>query len=147
MSTALDEAALRRDTFTEGPKVRLGDGQIWTFPTPFMCMHTQIGPEGTVHAVGSLSYGRTYLDRLDDMIEAEDDLDRVCVQLELAASLLLRNYALDNRALRRLISIDLDTDPEMWPAIQDVLFGRHVPKPSADGSGAPSGPSASTSAV
>lgn len=142
----LDEKALRRPGFTEGSTVKLGDGQAWTFPKPYLSMHTQVGPDGKLYAGSVFTFGKDYADRLDDYIEAESEFDRLVIQLELAAGLLLRNYDLDNRALRRLISLDMDgdtdKDKEMWPSIQAVLFGRDVPKPSAVGSDTASQPTA-----
>lgn len=140
----LDEKALRRPGFTEGSAVKLGDGQEWTFPKPYLSMYTQIGEGGKLEAGHVFTFGADYADRLDQYIECEDSIEKMFIQLELAGGLLLRNYALDNPALRRILAINMDgqSDPEMWPAIQAVLFGRDVPKPSAVGSMSPSPPTA-----
>jgi hypothetical protein len=140
----LDEKALRKEGFSEGSAVRLGDGQLWTFPKPHLSMFSQVA-DGKIEAGYIFTHGKDYADRLDQYIECEDTFEKMCIQLELASGLLLRNYDLDNKALRRLISIDTDgadVDPEMWPAIQAVLFGRDAPKPSAVGSDSASQPTA-----
>lgn len=140
----LDEKALRRETFSEGPSVRLLDGQLWTFPKPYLSLFSQVGEDGKLAAGTSFTYGADYADRLDELVESEDQFERTCIQIELAAGLLLRNYDLDNKALRRLVAINTDgqPDPEMWPAIQAILFGRDAPKPSAVGSESASPPTA-----
>lgn len=127
----LDEKALRRPGFSEGTAVKLRDGQLWTFPKPYLSMFAQTSEDGKLSAGWAFTYGQDYAARLDECIEAETPFDQNCIQLELATGLLLRNYDLDNKALRRLITIDVgvESDPEMWPAIQAVLFGRDVPKP------------------
>jgi hypothetical protein len=107
-------------------------------------MYTQVGTDGKLAAGHTFTYGADYADRLDQYVECEDSIEKMFIQLELAGGLLLRNYALDNPALRRLLAINCDgqSDPEMWPAIQAILFGRDAPKPSAVGSDSASPPTA-----
>lgn len=140
----LDEKALRRETFSEGTSVKLLDGQEWTFPKPYLSMYPQVGEGGKLEAGTIFTFGADYADRLDELVESEDQFERTCIQMELAAGLLLRNYDIDNKALRRLIAINTDDqfDPDMWPAIQAILFGRDAPKPSAVGSESASPPTA-----
>jgi hypothetical protein len=140
----LDEKALRRETFSEGTSIKLLDGQLWTFPKPYLSMYTQIGEGGKLEAGHVFTYGADYADRLDQYIECEEPIEATMIQLELAGGLLLRNYALDNAALRRILAINMDgtSEPEMWPAIRAILFGRDLPKPSAVGSTSPSQPTA-----
>lgn len=140
----LDEKAMRRESFSEGSAVRLGDGQFWTFPKPYLSMFAQVGEDGKIEAGTAFTFGADYADRLDELVESEDQFEKTCIQVELASALLLRNYDLDNKALRRLIAINTDgqSDPEMWPQIQAILFGRDLPKPSAVGCESASPPTA-----
>ena len=130
----LDEKGLRKPTFSEGTRVRLADGQEWTFPRPRLRIYPRRDPEGKFYAAGGPSYGPDFEDRYDEFMESvatRDDtpecLYRIeCLHLELAAILLLANYELDDRDLRRLLVIEYD-DPESearWEAVNDVLACR-----------------------
>lgn len=131
----LDEKALRRAEFTDGPKVTLGDGQEWTFPTAVMVFYPARDAEGTVRLNGTETYGLDYLDQLEAMFESDDVAERMTIQLRLAVDLLTRNYDLDDRALRRLLPMSMDgSTREMWQALAAVLTGTSAPKPSPDGS-------------
>ncbi|WP_020467731.1 hypothetical protein [Singulisphaera acidiphila] len=130
----LDEKFLRKPEFTAGSTVKLGDGQLWTFPKPYLRMSLARNVDGKLSPVAEYTYGSDYADALDSWIETEDSHERLGKMLVLAGNLLLQNYDLDERSLRRLISIDEHTDPEMWPAINEVLLGRSSPKASAVGS-------------
>ena len=72
-----------------------------------------------------------------DRRDPDDHAGRLAIQFRMAALLLLRNYALTDRDLRRLLVVDAE-DPDCrdrWARINQVLTGR-PPKPSADGSAA-----------
>jgi hypothetical protein len=142
----LDEKALRREGFSEGPKVKLGDGQEWTFPEPRPIFFPRRDGDGKVSLDARRTYDADYLDRLDDLFAAEDGVRRLEIETELAVGLLLRNYDLDDQAIRRLFATVAD-DPAgraMWDEIEGVILGLAGPKPSAVGSDPASGPTTST---
>jgi hypothetical protein len=136
----LDERALRRPGFREGPKVALADGQEWTFPRPWLRLYPIRGDDGTITVGGGSGYGLTYEDLVDRLVESDldDTTGRLALQFAMATHLLMLNYQITDRDLRRLLAIDL-ADPaceERWGQINQVLLGR-PPKPSADGSATP----------
>ncbi|QEH38643.1 hypothetical protein OJF2_72490 [Aquisphaera giovannonii] len=135
-----DERTLRRATFTDGPRVVLGDGQAWAFPRPWLRLYPVRGEDGRLAVGGGMSYGAEYEDLVDRLVECgpDDRSGRLAVQFQMAADLLGRNYELDDRDLRRLLAVDL-ADPACearWEQINQVLLGQ-PPKPSADGSATP----------
>jgi hypothetical protein len=71
----VDERSVRRPRFIEGTKIRLADGQSWSFPAS----HPD-DPE--------------YDQVLRAVFEAEDDAERLRVELALTILLLARNYNL-----------------------------------------------------
>ena len=121
----LDEQTLRKPTFTEGARVRLADGQLWTFPKPTVMFYPFRQPDGSIAVAWRLGHGIDHaeaLERHEDLAGDDFQATRIGIRLELAAKLLLRNYDLDNRALRRLITLDETTDPELWPDLINVLY-------------------------
>jgi hypothetical protein len=136
----LDEPALRRPGFREGPRIALADGQQWTFPRPWLRLYPVRGQDGGITAGGGPGYGLTYEDLVDRLIESDpnDTAGRLGLQLAMASHLLLLNYKLNDADLRRLLVIDLADAAceERWCQINQVLLGR-PPKPSADGSATP----------
>src|SRR5258708_2794017 len=81
----VDEQAHRRPTFAEGVRIRLANGQAWSFPDHPPCKDDQ-----EHHAV------------LRGIIESEDAADRLRAELALTIFLLSRNYDLmpgDYRAI------------------------------------------------
>ena len=133
----LDERAARRNGFTDGARIVLGDGQEWVFPRPWLRLYPVRGADGQFALGGGLGYGADHDDWVDRLMEtpAFDTETRLKLQFEMAARLLLYNYDLTDRDLRRLLAIDV-TDPhcqERWAAINQVLLGS-PPKASADGS-------------
>lgn len=138
----LDEKSLRKPGFTEGTRVRLADGQEWTFPKPWLRLYPARDADGKFYAAGGMSFGAEYEEKFDELIECPDDdlYRKLCLQVELAASLLASNYELTDGDLRRLLPIDSTVDgcKEMWEAIGGVLMGNPPEgKPSADGSATP----------
>lgn len=133
----LDEQALRRPDFSEGPRIILGDGHAWAFPRPWLRLYPVRGRDGNLTVGGGLGFGAEYDDLVDRLVECDpgDTTGRLGLQFQMAAALLCRNYSLNDRDLRRLLVIDL-ADPECeprWRRINEVLLGA-APKPSADGS-------------
>ena len=133
----LDERALRKPGFTEGPRIVLGDGQPWAFPRPLLRLYPVRAADGRLTVGGGLGYGPDYADLVDQLVDCDPDdtTARLALQFQMAGSLLDRNYTLNDRDLRRLLAVDL-ADPACeprWAQINQVLLGR-PPKPSADGS-------------
>jgi hypothetical protein len=139
----LDEKTLRKPDFSEGPKVALGDGQEWTFPRPWLRLYPVRDGDGTIGLGGGMSYGADYEDKLDALIDLGDDPDkeyeRISIMVGLAAGLLLQNYDLTDRALRRLLPLDTSTEANgaMWNEVGGILGGRHPKALTADGSATP----------
>ncbi|MFO0892152.1 MAG: hypothetical protein U0790_23815 [Isosphaeraceae bacterium] len=136
----LDERAARRPGFREGPRVALGDGQEWSFPRPWLRLYPVRGDDGKLSVGGGPGYGPDYDELVDQLIDCDpnDTSGRLALQFRMAACLLLRNYDLADRDLRRLLAVDL-ADPACearWARINQVLLGR-PPKASADGSATP----------
>jgi hypothetical protein len=73
----VDEQALRRPSYVEGTRIRLANGQVWTFPDHPPCA------EDLEHIAVLREVG-----------EAEDASDRLRAELALAIYLLSRNYHL-----------------------------------------------------
>jgi hypothetical protein len=133
----LDEQALRRPGFTEGPRIVLGDGQSWTFPRPWLRLYPVRAEDGHLTVGGGMSFGAHYDELVDRLVDCDpgDTTGRLALQFQMAAALLDHNYTLSDRDLRRLLAIDL-ADPECeprWQQINHVLLGS-PPKASADGS-------------
>src|SRR4051794_3064968 len=96
-----DERKMRRPGFLDGPSIRLGDGQLWAFPSP----------DGIASASDHGAATRTASDAAVDLefeatlravIEAEDEAEQLRAELALAIYLLSRNYDLgpaDYRAI------------------------------------------------
>ena len=136
----LDEAALRRPEFTEGSKVRLGDGQEWTFPRPVLRLIPVRKPDGRIGVGEPPPYGEDYQRELIDLLNGCDDTPEgryryVEAAMQLAAKLLLMNYDLTFDQLSELLYYDLEgSTREMWEAIDQVIVGQ-APKRQAVGSG------------
>ena len=135
-----DEASARRPDFSDGPKVVLGDGGLWTLPRPWLRLYPNRDDDGRIGVGGGLSFGSDFEELIDELTDCDpdDQAARLAVQFRMAALLLLRNYDLTDRDLRRLLVVDAhDADcRERWAKLNQVLTGRS-PKPSADGSAAP----------
>ncbi len=136
----LDERALRRSGFREGPRIVLGDGQEWTFPRPWLRLFPVRAADGRLTVGSGPGYGAEYHDLVDQFVDCdpEDVTSRLGLQFQMAACLLERNYELGDGDLRRLLAIDL-ADPACearWAQINQVLMARS-PKPLADGSATP----------
>lgn len=146
----LDERALRRDTFTDGPRIVLGDGQEWTLPKPVIDLDAPkrvdfrptVGPDGQLVMDGGRllfesSFGPEWDARVEAFQIAEPGLEETNLLLNLAWDLLQRNYALEAAEAYYLLPVRTNDEANaaMWEAIVDVILGRS-PKPTASGSGA-----------
>lgn len=146
----INESERRRLTFRDGPKVKLADGQGWTFPPPVTTVVFPVRDEnGSFAAGGRGCYGPAHEDRLDEMYslgnDQESNYKRMSIRLDLAARLLLENYDLTDREVGRLLRFDFaDEDSRAsWDEVLDVINGSYAPKVSAGGSAAPSSSTAS----
>ena len=136
----LDEWALRRPGFTEGTRIVLGDGQLWTFPRPWLRLYPVRAEDGQLTVGGGMGFGALHDDLVDQLVDCEpgDTMGRLTLQFQMASALLAHNYELSDRNLRSLLAIDL-ADPECesrWQQINQVLLNS-PPKHSADGSATP----------
>lgn len=136
----LNEPSLRRPTFTDGPRVKLGDGQEWTFPKPVYRFFPVPKDDGTFGVNQSPPYGARHqadIDRLMDVQgDSPDDMaERVDLCLRMAGELLYRNYALDAAAFEAILPMEATPENhEMWNEIHLVIRGiASTPKPSAVG--------------
>lgn len=122
----LDEKALRREPFSDGVKVKLGDGQEWTFPRPRMRLFPRLKEDGTTASKLVLTHGKAFQEKLDSYFDVpqEDRLGRLEIQVTLAADLLLANYTLDDAALESLLLFDQhdEANMAMWDAISYVIL-------------------------
>jgi hypothetical protein len=134
-----DEASLRRPDFSHGPKVVLGDGQVWILPRPWLRLYPTRDGDGRIGVGGGPSFGTEFEDLIDELTDCDPDdhAARLAVQFRMTATLLLRNYHLTDRDLRRLLVVDAEDHDcrDRWATINQVLTGSS-PKPSADGSAA-----------
>lgn len=136
----LDEQALRRESFSEGQAIVLGDGQNWTFPRPWLRLYPIRSACGQLTVGGGLGFGQDHEDLVNQLVDCDDQdaEQRIAIQFRMASLLLARNYHLTDRDLQRLLVIDF-SDPDCesrWSQINQILLGR-PPKPSADGSATP----------
>ena len=134
---SLDEVALRKPGFREGYRVKLGDGQEWSFPRPLLHFFPAITDDGDVVLAAQHTHDRRYRELRDELVETdgEDRYNQMRIQVCIAAHLLLANYDLDSRTLRELLPVVEDdaANDEMWGGLIEVILAR-PPKPSADGS-------------
>jgi len=82
----VDEQALRRPSYVEGTRIRLADGQLWTFPD-----HPPYKEDLEHIAV------------LREVGEAEDAADLLRAELALAIYLLSRNYHLTPKDFQEIL--------------------------------------------
>jgi hypothetical protein len=128
----LDEKSLRRPGFSEGYKVKLADGQEWTFPKPRIQFRPQLGPDGRVEVGGGPSFGPEYdheFDVLFGVVEV-DALERLRVKFEMLVRLLTANYRLSADEVAELLVLEPgnDASDQLWDELSNVLMGI-APKP------------------
>lgn len=138
----LDEIALRTPEFRDGPKVRLADGQEWTFPRPRFRVFPAEARDGEVTPGYRPTYGAAF-DRMLELffgVESCTTGDLFEMRFKAACDLLRRNYRLSTADLATLLFYEED-DAESearWSAIDAILVGAPPKKgPSPDGSVAP----------
>lgn len=131
------EFECRKPGFTEGCKVRMADGQEWTFPKPYLALVPHRTAEGVLALRASPPFGSEFQDGLQRYIDlqtsesSEDDiLQRLTLRLVLAVELLQRNYDLTDEQVQELFVIEMNSDAatEMWSDINAVILGRNPKK-------------------
>jgi len=127
----LDEKSLRKPGFTEGHKLKLADGQEWTFPRPRIRLKPKI-VDGKVEIGGGPSFGPEYDEQLDILFGAVevDPVERLRVKFDMAVRLLAANYNLKPEDYAELIILEPGepTSDERWEQLSNVLLG-NAPKP------------------
>lgn len=134
------ESECRRPEFTEGCKVKLGDGQEWTFPKPVLRLVPVRREAGGFEMRGTPPFGPDYQAKLDRYVDSDADtedaaVESFCLRVELAVDLLSRNYVLTDEDVQDLFYIasgGTEETTEMWKEIENAVLGR-APKPSAVG--------------
>ena len=124
---ALDETALRKPGFAEGYKVRLADGQEWTFPKPRFRFRPKIGPDGRVEVGGGPSFGPEYDQQFEVLfgVVESDGFEQLRVKLEMAVRLLQSNYELTANDLAELLVLEPgdQASEDRWDELVRVLMG------------------------
>ena len=128
----LDEKALRRPTFAEGSRVKLADGQEWTFPKPRIRFKPRV-VDGRVEIDGGATFGPEFDEKLEMLfgLGEIEGVERLRLQFEVAVRLLSTNYDLPRGAVGDLLVLEAG-DPaseERWESITNVMLGIS-PKPS-----------------
>jgi hypothetical protein len=94
----LDEVALRKPGWAEGNRVRLGDGQEWSFPRPRIRMVPRAGDDGRITAgvKAAASLGTEFEGWFDILmgVKESDALEEWEAKFGAAAKLLMLNYDL-----------------------------------------------------
>ena len=105
----VDEQARRRATFQEGTRIRLADGQFWSFPGRWS---DHADPE----------YDATFV----AIFEAEDVAERLRAELALTILLLSRNYDLTPEQFQELLGFPPDSPSllEMQRAVHEMVLER-----------------------
>ena len=124
---SLDERTLRKAEFSEGYKVKLADGQEWTFPKPRLRFRPWIDLDGRVKVSGGPSFGPEYdgsLDVLFGVVEAEP-IERLRVKFEMAVRLLQANYELTAAALAELLVLEPGDEGSntCWDQLTSAIMG------------------------
>jgi hypothetical protein len=135
----LDEKALRKPAFRDGPQVKLADDQFWTFPRPNFRVFPADGPDGQVTTAWRPTYGSAY-DRLLGVFLGADEVttgELFEMRFRAASDLLRRNYDLATEHLAELLVFE-EGDPASearWTEIDGILVGSPQKKTSPSPSG------------
>lgn len=142
----LDELALRKESFTEGTQVRLGDGQEWTFREPVVCFRPEQAKDGFWYfGPGRRTFGNDYESLLSILAETEDANERYNALLGLAVLVLAQNYTLTPAEVATLLPMEPGNPANvvMWNELVDVVTGNYEGKALAAGSQQPLSPTES----
>jgi hypothetical protein len=126
MSEPLDDAALRRHEWSEVSKIKLCDGQEWTFPRPVVGF-SPVRKDGKWTAEQRAPYGdefreasRAYIAMPRD--SPSDFVAFLGARINLAAELLYRNYDLTDDQLVELLDVTNDeASLDMWTEIDRLI--------------------------
>lgn len=135
----LDEIALRKPGFLEGHRIRLGDGQEWSFPAPRLRLVPRAGDGGRI-IVGiapTTELGPDFERWFGVLmgVMPSDPMEEFEARFGAAATLLQRNYELAVDDLASLIYYDRGEPEciERWAEIERVIVGdREKKEPSSD---------------
>jgi hypothetical protein len=125
----LNEMALRKPDFQDGTRIKLGDGQEWTFRNPRMRLIPKRGEDGVINTALKIAPGQG--DAIEKAMTAYWDmvpdgpLGSLGLKFNLAVNLLLANYDLTDEHLESLIYMDAD-EPEnkqLWKSIEALIQG------------------------
>lgn len=125
----LDEVALRKSTWVEGNRVRLGDNQEWSFPRPRIRFMPRAGEDGRITTAIAAAPGlgaefERWFDVLMGVTDA-DALEEWNAKFGAAAKLLMQNYDLAVADLAELLyweSGDDESDAR-WVEIERAIRG------------------------
>ena len=108
-----DELLSRRSCFREGTRIRLADGQLWTFPAPPKASAWEASPLGT-----------EYTGLIQALNEAGDRSEARLTELALAVFLLGHNYSLSPTDYQHLLSSNSESpDATEWQvAFHDIAL-------------------------
>jgi hypothetical protein len=136
----LNEVELRTPEFTEGCRIKLADGQEWSFPRPHFRFWPSRDASGKIVVSARNTFDDEYRQLFMDYMNADrDDAYAMwTLKLQIACHLLLCNYAIPDDALGELLPVDFEneTNQEMWMELGPILMGQ-LPKPLTDGLNTP----------
>lgn len=128
----LDERALRKPTFVEGVRVKLADGQEWSFPKPRLIFKPKF-TDGKIDFDGGPTFGPEFDDNLEVLLGVREaaPVERMRIKFEMAVRLLSTNYDLKPDDFSELLVLEVNdsASDERWDALDKVLVGL-TPKPS-----------------
>jgi hypothetical protein len=142
----LDERDFRRQDFSGGVPIVLADGQSWYFAEPlvrFVPSEGDVGFEVYLYLPDDKAFNECYLRYTELTWMPRDEIAKntdefITLELELAKTMLLRNYELPLWVMKRILQVGHDPRDEEGKRIHDeivcLLMGI-VPKPSAGGDG------------
>lgn len=136
----LDEKALRKPEFVEGIRVRLGDGQEWSFPKPRLRLVPGRAEDGSFELKNRPTFGEHRQADLAAVLagpkeDADDGLfNWLQARIRLVCGLMLDNYNLEDADLEVLLPYEFGDESitEMWNDIHAAIMGQ-APKASTVG--------------
>jgi len=139
---SLDPLSVKRADFHGGIPVIMADGQVWTLVRPTVRMvptDDDVGLQYTIAGPHADEY-ENLIEQYDVMFSSETPPafhDVAKVELGLGKCLLLSNYDLTTKQLRKVLAFSYRDGDEEGKVIRDavlaIAFGNDGPKPSAVG--------------
>jgi hypothetical protein len=122
----LDEKTLRKPGFSEGYKVKLADGQEWTFPKPRLLLKPKF-VNGRIDVSSGPSFGPNYDTALDialGAVEVEPE-EWMRTKFDAAVRLLRANYELSDTDVVELLTFEMGNplDDERWTELCRITVG------------------------